>query len=209
MIYLIESVSYNKETKEITDLLKIGFTENRDERYKAYLLHNPEFKLLYEIEGSKSDELALHDYFQNFRYCHEWYRFEEDIIEYFEKRKVERYNPQPQARSDGRIYWDDLGEVVPWLCGKYGIKDVYLRVLFRFPDATVFNPYSSIDSNLYSPYLDLLETMFRVLDNRYARGINCAWDYRYKLESLERFLSTTEAIDKIVSEMNKTLPREL
>jgi hypothetical protein len=79
-----------------------------------------------------------------------------------------------------------------------------LRVLFRFPDVTVFNPYSSIDSNLYSQYLNLLETIFKVLDNRYAKGLSCAWDYRYKLESLERFLSTSDAINKIVAEMNKT-----
>ena len=204
MIYLIESVSYNKETKEITDLLKIGFTENRDERYKAYLLHNPEFKLLYEIEGSKSDEIALHEFFQDFRYLHEWYRFEESIIDYFKERKIDNKEPEPIIREDGRIYWEDLGEIIPWLCGKYGIKDAYIRVLFRFPNVTVFNPSSSIDSTLYPLYLTLLDTVFRVLDNRYARGINCAWDFRYKLESLERFHSTPEAITKIVSEMNKT-----
>lgn len=47
MIYLIETTYYNKETKKVLDLLKIGYTEDsrKDIRFMAYKMHNPGFKL--------------------------------------------------------------------------------------------------------------------------------------------------------------------
>lgn len=40
MIYLIETTYYDKETKEVLDLLKIGYTERFKERQKIYGLQN-------------------------------------------------------------------------------------------------------------------------------------------------------------------------
>ena len=53
MIYLIETTYYDKETKEVLDLLKIGYTEDskKDKRFMAYRMHNPGYKLLYEVLG--------------------------------------------------------------------------------------------------------------------------------------------------------------
>lgn len=44
MIYLIETTYYNKETKKVLDLLKIGYTEDsrKDIRFMAYKMHNPD-----------------------------------------------------------------------------------------------------------------------------------------------------------------------
>lgn len=57
MIYLIETTYYNKETKKVLDLLKIGYTEDsrKDIRFMAYKMHNPGFKLLYEIPNLSED----------------------------------------------------------------------------------------------------------------------------------------------------------
>lgn len=38
MIYLIETIYYNKETKEILDLLKIGYTEDDNKDKKIYFI---------------------------------------------------------------------------------------------------------------------------------------------------------------------------
>ena len=35
------------------------------------------------------------------------------VNDYFEKRKVVNKEPKPTVRGDGRIYWEDLGEVIP------------------------------------------------------------------------------------------------
>lgn len=57
MIYLIETTYYNKDTKEVLDLLKIGYTEdnNKDKRFQLYKLHNPTCKVLYEIPDLPED----------------------------------------------------------------------------------------------------------------------------------------------------------
>lgn len=57
MIYLIETTYYNKDTKEVLDLLKIGYTEDskKDKRFMAYRMHNPGHKLLYEVLGYTED----------------------------------------------------------------------------------------------------------------------------------------------------------
>ena len=54
MLYLINETFYNKNTKEIIDILKIGYTSDTiksGSRYTTYLNHCPEAKLLYEIPG--------------------------------------------------------------------------------------------------------------------------------------------------------------
>lgn len=89
MIYLIETTYYNKETKEVLDLLKIGYTEdsNKDKRFTLYKLHNPRYKLLYEILGYDEDiEKRIQYKFRNLLYSEygrEWFYYSDDIINFF------------------------------------------------------------------------------------------------------------------------------
>lgn len=89
MIYLIETTYYNKETKEVLDLLKIGYTEdsNKDKRFTLYKLHNPGYKLLYEILGYDEDiEKRIQYKFRNLLYSgygREWFYYSDDIINFF------------------------------------------------------------------------------------------------------------------------------
>lgn len=89
MIYLIETTYYNKETKEILDLLKIGYTEddNKDKRFTLYKLHNPGYKLLYEISGYDEDiEKRIQYKFKDLLYSEygrEWFYYSDDIINFF------------------------------------------------------------------------------------------------------------------------------
>ena len=89
MIYLIETTYYNKNTKEILDLLKIGYTEdsNKDKRFTLYKLHNPGYKLLYEISGYDEDiEKRVQYKFRDLKYNeygNEWFYYSDDIINFF------------------------------------------------------------------------------------------------------------------------------
>ena len=89
MIYLIETTYYNKETKEVLDLFKIGYTEDskRDRRFTLYKLHNPGYKLLYEILGYDEDiEKRIQYKFRNLLYSEygrEWFYYSDDIINFF------------------------------------------------------------------------------------------------------------------------------
>lgn len=92
MLYLINETFYNKDTKEIIDILKIGYTSDSIKpgtRYTTYLNHCPEAKLLYEIPGGTLDhEAALLSKFHHLLYKgQEWFRYSQEIIDYFETHR--------------------------------------------------------------------------------------------------------------------------
>lgn len=92
MLYLINETFYNKSTKEIIDILKIGYTSDTiksGSRYTTYLNHCPEAKLLYEIPGGTLDhEAALLSKFHHLLYKgNEWFRYSQEIIDYFKTHR--------------------------------------------------------------------------------------------------------------------------
>ena len=92
MLYLINETFYNKNTKEIIDILKIGYTSDTiksGSRYTTYLNHCPEAKLLYEIPGGTLDhEAALLSKFHHLLYKgNEWFRYSQEIIDYFKTHR--------------------------------------------------------------------------------------------------------------------------
>ena len=86
MIYVIKV-----EYKDI-DLLKIGYTkdENKDTRYSQYKMHNPLYRVIYEIPGgTEEQEKILHQKFSEYLYTgREWFRCNEDIIKFFDRIKT-------------------------------------------------------------------------------------------------------------------------
>lgn len=94
MVYLINTTYYNKDTKEIIDLLKIGYSEdsNWKARLTSYKLHNPCCKVLFTIEGITEEyEKLLHLHFYNQRfpdYGKEWFYYDQSIIDYFDTHKI-------------------------------------------------------------------------------------------------------------------------
>lgn len=63
MLYLIESSGY----------YKIGYAKDISKRMKAYATHNPGYVLIDFMEGSRGDELFLHNLCKRFRYRLEWF----------------------------------------------------------------------------------------------------------------------------------------
>ena len=98
MIYVIKSAGLN-EIEELEYLIKIGFTEDSssESRFISYKNHNPTFRILFRIPGcTKDTEERLHYYFKDYlKYGHEWYRYSEEILDFFEeyntKDKIEKF----------------------------------------------------------------------------------------------------------------------
>lgn len=105
MIYLINVTYYNKETEEITDLLKIGFTDNWEKRKAQYQLHNPLFKTIYLIEdGTEEQESKLHYKFRDKRYSgygNEWYYYDGEIINYIKSTPLTEIDKLPNNPVKG------------------------------------------------------------------------------------------------------------
>ena len=152
MIYLIETTYYNKTTNEVIDLLKIGYTKDRDRRYKQYRGCNPLFQVLYEIPGAdESKEKALHDYFDCYRYKNygrEWFEYSDEIVEYFKamdqkyktRIKEDRENFEmilDKALDRSRNKYYDKENLInskeniinSWEVMEYGLFNYFLRVI--------------------------------------------------------------------------------
>ena len=101
MIYLINVTYYNKDTKEILDLLKIGYTDNWDKRKSQYLLHNPGIQELYLLEdGSEEQESKLHYKFKDLKYLdygNEWFYYNEEIVNYIKTVALEELDKLPNS----------------------------------------------------------------------------------------------------------------
>ena len=75
MLYLIKQYGRN------TTYLKIGYTQNLQERLKAYNTHNAEFELVNSMEGSQELEAFAHKLLLEYNIKGEW--FKEDPMVYY------------------------------------------------------------------------------------------------------------------------------
>lgn len=109
MIYLINVTYYDKETKEVIDLLKIGFTDNWEKRKAQYQLHNPIFKNIHLIEnGTEEQESKLHYKFREKRYNgygDEWYYYDKEIVNFIKSITLEELDKLPNnpVRGDQKV----------------------------------------------------------------------------------------------------------
>lgn len=188
-------------------LLKIGYTteETKKRRYKAYELHAPSSEILFEIPGTRSDESALHSLFSKYNYGGEWFNYTEEIVNYFSARSITEEIPAPKE-LDGLIYWEDMQEVLPWLCGKYGVSEEYLKILFDFKEPNFLNNRPFIlGGEVYANYLQLLDTIFRVIDGRKARSIKRLQDIKNDIDYLVYYKGYS--LSDAIAETNKTLDK--
>ena len=87
MIYLILSAGFkDNNPDQFEKRLKIGYTDNLENRLKAYLTTNPDFILLQTREGDTSLESYLHKKFEKYRYkdSKEWFYYNQEIIDHFQ-----------------------------------------------------------------------------------------------------------------------------
>ena len=77
MLYLIRDRDY----------IKIGFTDNLDQRQKAYETTNCYAEVIMTKDGSRRDEKILHELCKQWHYKNEWFNYDDEIIRIFKEYK--------------------------------------------------------------------------------------------------------------------------
>lgn len=176
MIYLIETTYYNKDTKEVLDLLKIGYTEDskKDKRFMAYRMHNPRHKLLYEVLGYDEDiEKRIQYKFRGLKYNgygNEWFYYSEDIINFFKDIDNIDLESLPKSPRRREIEFTNLkNEVIEIIKYLFLTKTEYLDYLEnlittlgdKFSVSSVLDYIKTdplVDRDLYSKYLEIVKS---------------------------------------------------
>lgn len=176
MIYLIETTYYNKETKKVLDLLKIGYTEDskKDKRFMAYRMHNPGYKLLYEVLGYSEDiEKRIQYKFKDLLYSEygrEWFYYSEDIINFFKDIDNIDLESLPKSPRRREIEFTNLkNEVIEIIKYLFLTKEEYMNypenlitiLGDKFSVSSVLDYIktdSLINKDLYSKYLDIVKS---------------------------------------------------
>ena len=176
MIYLIETTYYNKNTKEILDLLKIGYTEdsNKDKRFTLYKLHNPGYKLLYEISGYDEDiEKRVQYKFRDLKYNeygNEWFYYSDDIINFFKNIVNVDLESLPKSPRRREVEFTNLkNEIIDIIKYLFLTKEEYMNYLEnlitilgdKFSVSSVLDYIktdSLINKDLYSKYLEIVKS---------------------------------------------------
>ena len=208
MIYLIETTYYDKETKEVLDLLKIGYTEDskKDKRFMAYRMHNPGYKLLYEVLGYSEDiEKRIQYKFKDLLYSEygrEWFYYSEDIINFFkdiDSIDLESLPKNPiRGSKDFKKIKNECREVLSYFFNSKDTEDYLKNIISKVKDQLTRDyvlEYLRDDSSIgpegvdrYLNYLKCLET-----------GIYCEDDIvnREVSEFLKVYIGLNTIYDKL------------
>ena len=228
MIYLIETTYYDKETKEVLDLLKIGYTEDskKDKRFMAYRMHNPGYKLLYEVLGYSEDiEKRIQYKFKDLLYSEygrEWFYYSEDIINFFkdiDSIDLESLPKNPiRGSKDFKKIKNECREVLSYFFNSKDTEDYLKNIISKVKDQLTRDyvlEYLRDDSSIgpegvdrYLNYLKCLETGIYCEDDIVNRevseflkvyiGLNTMKD---KLKLLCEYGLSSDAIDIVLGQI--------
>jgi hypothetical protein len=208
MIYLIETTYYDKETKEVLDLLKIGYTEDskKDKRFMAYRMHNPGYKLLYEVLGYSEDiEKRIQYKFKDLLYSEygrEWFYYSEDIINFFkdiDSIDLESLPKNPiRGSKDFKKIKNECREVLSYFFNSKDTEDYLKNIISKVKDQLSKDyviEYLRKDSRIGSKKVD---KYFEVLRCR-ETGIYCEDDMvnQEVSEFLRIYISLNTMKDKL------------
>ena len=208
MIYLIETTYYDKETKEVLDLLKIGYTEDskKDKRFMAYRMHNPGYKLLYEVLGYSEDiEKRIQYKFKDLLYSEygrEWFYYSEDIINFFkdiDSIDLESLPKNPiRGSKDFKKIKNECREVLSYFFNSKDTEDYLKNIISKVKDQLTRDyvlEYLRKDSRIGSKKVD---RYFEVLRCRES-GIYCEDDMvnQEVSEFLRIYISLNTMKDKL------------
>jgi hypothetical protein len=228
MIYLIETTYYDKETKEVLDLLKIGYTEDskKDKRFMAYRMHNPGYKLLYEVLGYSEDiEKRIQYKFKDLLYSEygrEWFYYSEDIINFFkdiDSIDLESLPKNPiRGSKDFKKIKNECREVLSYFFNSKDTEDYLKNIISKVKDQLTRDyvlEYLRDDSSIgpegvdrYLNYLKCLETGIYCEDDIVNRevseflkvytGLNTIYD---KLKLLCEYGLSQDGIDIVLGQI--------
>ena len=120
MIYLILCAGFkDNNPDQFEKRLKIGYTDNLENRLKAYQVANPGFILLDTREGDTRVESYLHKKFEKYRYSdnsREWFHYSQEIIDNF------HCDPEEIIDKDTLLKYINNVYKYIFYCGLYNIK---------------------------------------------------------------------------------------
>ena len=213
MIYLIETTYYNKNTKEILDLLKIGYTEDniKDRRFTAYKLHNPGFQLLYEIPGYNEDiERRIQYKFKDLMYSEygrEWFYYSEEIINFFKEiDKIDLYSLPKNIGKKLKGVIKDIRIILEYVLRSDELEEYLNKLILQYGDdlnkEVVLN-YLKNDGRDLSKYYEIisLKESGKFTDNE---------ELNIKIKKiLEEYESLTDVQDKYKLLCESPYPEEV
>ena len=92
MLYLIKEYGKNKT------YLKIGYTQNLEERLKAYNTHSAEFELVNSMEGGSELESFAHKLLAEYNIKGEWFK-EDPMVYYVWELTKQEYKIRKQEKT--------------------------------------------------------------------------------------------------------------
>lgn len=92
MLYLIKEYGKNKT------YLKIGYTQNLEERLKAYNTHSAEFELVNSMEGGPELESFAHKLLAEYNIKGEWFK-EDPMVYYVWELTKQEYKIRKQEKT--------------------------------------------------------------------------------------------------------------
>ena len=92
MLYLIKEYGKNKT------YLKIGYTQNLEERLKAYNTHSAEFELVNSMEGGPELESFAHKLLAEYNIKGEWFK-EDPMVYYVWELTKQEYEIRQQEKT--------------------------------------------------------------------------------------------------------------
>ena len=227
MIYLIETTYYNKDTKEVLDLLKIGYTKDINSRIDSYYLHNPECRLLDTREGNTELESYFHSLYNKYSYPKrkEWFYYSQEIVDNFQKISLgDKYlidkdeyiigfreylrSEVPGIQELKSKYLEDILKEIEELSKKEGLEELYKPEFHRsFTMGLWEKEYNSeisyIDSydfeELFKDYPDKIDIRENPWKNEAIFYYRSTCDYR-KI-SQEEFNKEVEKKKKATSDL--------
>ena len=163
MIYLIKA--YGKEGV----LLKIGFTDNLSSRLESYVTHTPDYELLKTREGDLILEKYLLNYFKDFNYRGEWFRFDQKIVDEFDivqldrtvliKKQQKRFSPDLSKDIEKEFMTNHKIDISK----NTEMRRIYLAYRHKFPLID-----KSEISNYVNSFLDYFNSISENLLNFYS-----------------------------------------
>ena len=219
MIYLIETTYYNKDTEEVLDLLKIGYTKDIDSRVDSYYLHNPECKLLDTREGDTELESYFHSLYNKYSYPkrREWFYYSQEIVDNFQKISLgDKYlidkdeyiigfreylrSEIPGIQELKSKYLEDILKEIEELSRKEGLEDLYNPEFHRSLTLGIWekeynSEISYIDSydfeELFKDYPDKIDIQKNPWSNSATFYYRSTADYRkMKEEDFQRIIES-------------------
>ena len=186
MIYLIKGYGKGGE------LLKIGLTDNLNSRLESYVTHTPDYELLKIREGDLNLERYLLNYFKDFNYSGEWFRFDQRIIDEFDTIQLDQ-TFVVEDRRQKRLSTGTIKKIEEEFRINHGIdinKDINIRRIYLI----YLYKYPLIDKNNISNYVKSFLDYFNSISTNTIKFYSNFWEKGNAADRLKFICENKESL---------------